>query len=211
MKSDGRARLSLVHESFSFVCGQKANMGICHSTAHLRVALEGRSSRSIFPVDTVWGDLLLTCSYRMRGGLGLERNHSGHVKDRGSALRYASALATVWSPQGTQNELIGTVYVHPGCVAKASVLWDFLWQTISSHDWLSSSVFIETLRGLLLNFFDHLELTQNPTSYPAPAFLTLKTYALAKIPMEPSGACFCVPPTQSSEWPFLNVCLSHGL
>lgn len=51
-------------------------MGICHSTAHLRVALEGRSSRSIFPVDTVWGDLLLTCSYRMRGGLGLECNHS---------------------------------------------------------------------------------------------------------------------------------------
>lgn len=51
-------------------------MGICHSTAHLRVALEGRSSRSIFPVDTVWGDLLLTCSYRTRGGLGLECNHS---------------------------------------------------------------------------------------------------------------------------------------
>lgn len=75
MKSDGRARLSLVHESFSFVCGQKANMGICPS-AHLRVALEERSSRSVFPVDTVWGYLRLTCAYRMRGGLGLECNHS---------------------------------------------------------------------------------------------------------------------------------------
>lgn len=211
MKSDGRARLSLVHESFSLVCGQKANMGICHSAAHFRVAVEGRSSRSIFPVDTVWGDLLLTCSYRTRGGLGLECNHSrARQGQRQCSEIYISSGHCVVTTRYSK-----WTYWHCLCTPRLCGKGISSVRLPLANHFLPWLAFFKCLhrntQRFAAQFFDHLEWPLNPTSAPAPAFLTLKTYALAKIPIEPSGACFCVPPTQSSERPFLNVCLSHGV
>lgn len=78
-------------------------MGISRSTTHLRVAFKDRSSRSIFPVDTVWRYFLLTYLFRKGEGLGLNVITQRHFKDRDNVLRYApSDLASVWPPQCPQ-------------------------------------------------------------------------------------------------------------